>query len=80
MNLKKFTSYNMNKEIEEKFVDLLSKVKDEELKGEFLKYFLEVSSLMDDLVIKNNKKGCVPCISNCNDNNFCNDNETEVSI
>ncbi len=70
----------MNKEIEDKFVNLLSKVKDEKLKGEFLKYFLEVSSLMDDLVIKNSKKGCVPCVSICTDNNFCNDNETEVSI
>jgi len=72
--------YKMNKEIEDKFVDLVLKVKDEELKGEFLKCFLEVSSLMDDLVIKNSKKGCIPCVSNCNDNNFCNDNETEVSI
>ena len=70
----------MNKETENKFVDLLSKVNDEKLKAELLKFFLEVSSLMDDLVIKNTKKECIPCISNCQNNNFCNDNETEVNI
>ena len=69
----------MDKEIEDKFVVLLSKIKDEELKTEFLKCFLQVSSLMDELVIKK-KKGCGPCISNCSNNNICNDNETDVDI
>ncbi len=69
----------MDKEIEDKFVILLARVQDEELKSEFLKCFLDVSSQMDQLII-DKQKGCIPCVSNCSNNNICNDNETDVKV
>jgi len=69
----------MDKKTEDKFISLLAKIKDEELKSQFLKCFLDVSSQMDDLVL-NEKKGCIPCISTCSNNNICNDNETDVKV
>jgi len=69
----------MNKDTEDKFVLLLSQIKDDDLKSEFLKCFLDVSSQIDELVIAKKTK-CLPCISNCSNNNICNDNETEVEL
>lgn len=70
----------MDKETEDKFIQLLSKVQDEKLKAEFLKCFFEVSSKLDDLILQQaTKKGCVPCVSNCSNNNICNDNETDLN-
>ncbi len=66
----------MNKEIEDKFIKLLQRVEDEKLKADFLKCFFEVSDIMDDLRV--NKRGCIPCISNCNDNEICNGNDVDV--
>ena len=69
----------MDKETENKFIDLLSKVESEELKAEFLKCFLDISSEMDELILRKSK-GCVPCVSNCSNNNICNDNETDLKV
>ena len=71
----------MDKEIEDKFIDLLIKIKDENVKHDLLKMFFEISSDMDELVLeKQKKRGCIPCISNCSNNNICNDNETDVKV
>jgi hypothetical protein len=69
----------MDTEFEDKFITLLSKVDNEELKAEFLKCFLDISSEMDKLILEK-RKCCIPCISTCSNNQICNDNETDVSV
>jgi hypothetical protein len=69
----------MDKEHEDKFIQLLSRVDNEELKADFLKCFLDISSEMDNLMLKK-RNCCIPCISTCSNNHICNDNETDVSV
>lgn len=71
----------MDKEIEDKFIVLLAKIKDETIKHDLLKMFFEISADMEEMELdKIKKKGCMPCVSNCNNNNICNDNETDVKV
>jgi len=69
----------MDKEFEDKFILLLLRVHNEELKAEFLKCFLDISGEIDKLILEK-RKCCIPCISTCSNNNICNDNETDVSV
>jgi hypothetical protein len=74
-------TYNiMDKEIEEKFIKLLERVEDPELKSEFLKCFFEVSDEIEQLKIQS--RGCMPCISNCvcQDNEICNGNDVDAKV
>lgn len=77
----------MDKAIEDKFINLLEKIENTELKSEFLKCFLEVSSKMDELVIEKERRklerhGCFPCVSNCvcQDNEICNGNDVDAKV
>ena len=62
--------------IEDKFIKLLERVKDEELKSEFLKCFFDVCDEMEQLKIKS--RSC--CISICQDNDICNGNDVDAKV
>jgi len=62
--------------IEDKFIKLLEKIDNPELKSEFLKCFFEVSDEFEQLKIKS--RSC--CISVCQDNEICNGNDVDADV
>ena len=63
-----------NKPLEDRFIKLLQRVEDPELKSDFLKCYFEMCDKIEQAEIKS--RGCMPCISNCTCN--CEDNEIEI--
>lgn len=67
--------------IEEKFIKLLERIEDAELKTEFLKCYFEMCDKIEQAEIKS--RGCMPCISNCTcnceDNEICNGNDINAN-
>ena len=68
--------------LEDRFIKLLQRVEDPELKSDFLKYYFEMCDKVEQAEIKS--RGCMPCISNCicscEDNEICNGNDLDANV
>ena len=65
--------------LDDELIEILSKIKNEEIKKDLFKLFLKYNDKVTDLEIQltTQKRGC---ISNCDNNNFCNGNDIDANV
>lgn len=66
-------------DLDDELINILSKIQNEEIKKDLFKLFLKYNDKVTDLEIQltTQKRGC---ISNCNDNDFCNGNDVDANV